>query len=84
MKKSELRKRLVKALEQLDSSEAPEEFKFHHYIDTGGNTDGIQRVWDFDLNISWHKEKGAVLLEYFGDEYPGVDPKQFWDKDELE
>jgi hypothetical protein len=50
MKKSDLRKVLVKALEQLDNSEAPEE------------------VMD-------------LALEYFGDQEPGVDPKQFWDKD---
>jgi hypothetical protein len=81
MKKSDLRKVLVKALEQLDSSEAPEEFLFHHHIDTGGYSDATQRVWNFDLNLSWHKEEGAVLLEYFGDQEPGVDPKQFWDKD---
>ena len=81
MKKSDLRKVLVKALEQLDSSEAPEEFEFHHHIDTGRYSDAPQKVWDFDLDISWHEEEGAVLLEYLGDQEPGVDPKQFWDKD---
>ena len=81
MKKSELRRVLVKALEQLDSSEAPEEFIFHHHIDTGGYSDAIQRVWNFDLDLSWHKEEASVLLEYFGDEDPGVDPKMFHNRD---
>ena len=73
MKKSELRNKLVKALNQ--------EFEFHHHIDTGRYSDAPKRVWDFDLNLSWHEKQGAVLLEYFGDQDPGVDPKIFWDED---
>ena len=81
MKKSELRSKLVKALNQLDEDNIPEEFEFHHHIDTGRYSDEYKRVWHFDLNLSWHEKQGAVLLEYFGDQEPGVDPKIFWDED---
>ncbi len=75
--KSELRSKLVKALNQLDDkwNDIPEVFKLYSNLDRGRVKYKNNRVWDFDLNIDYHKGENIVFFNYDGDEEPGISIK---------
>jgi len=74
IKKSELRAKLVKALEQLDNIDCPNDVKLLHNLDRGRVEYINYRVWDFDLSIDYNKEENTILFNYKGDEEPRYRP----------
>ena len=54
-KKSEIRAKLVYALERLDSNDIPSEFIMMSNLDRGRVEYRNNRIWDFDFTITYHK-----------------------------
>lgn len=72
-KKSELRAKLVKALEQLDNNDIPSEFSLLSNLDRGRVEYRNNKIWDFDFTINYHKGENIVFFNYKGDEEPQFD-----------
>jgi hypothetical protein len=71
-KKSDIRAKLVEALERLDNNDIPSEFSLLSK-DRGRVEYRNNRIWDFDFTITYHKGENIVFFNYKGDEEAGFD-----------
>jgi|13_taG_2_1085334.scaffolds.fasta_scaffold02709_16 hypothetical protein len=72
-KKSDIRAKLVEALERLDNNDIPSEFSLLSNLDRGRVKYRNNRIWDFDFTITYHKGENIVFFNYKGDEEAGFD-----------
>ena len=75
-KKSDIRAKLVEALERLDNNDIPSEFSLLSNLDRGRVEYRNNRIWDFDFTITYHKGENIVFFNYKGDEEAGFDWKE--------
>ncbi len=72
-KKSEIRAKLVEALERLDKKDIPSEFIMMSNLDRGRVEYRNNRIWVFDFSIKYHQGENIVFFNYEGNEEPQFD-----------
>jgi hypothetical protein len=72
-KKSDIRAKLVEALDRLDNNDIPSEFSLLSNLDRGRVEYRNNRIWDFDFTITYHKGENIVFFNYKGNEEPQFD-----------
>jgi len=72
-KKSDIRAKLVEALDRLDNNDIPSEFSLFSNLDRGRVEYRNNRIWEFDFTITYHAGMNIVFFNYKGNEEPQFD-----------